>query len=249
MHASEYGVMRECEDAHWWYVALHELGIDTTRICLTGKVDAKLLDAGCGTGGFLEKVLETAPEMIGMEPSGFAFDELKSRKLERLVRGDLLRSPFASDSFDIVSSHDVIGLFAGETLEMAVHELCRMVRPDGYLILNLPAWQALLSDHDRFVGNKTRFTANQARKLLEAEGMKIEWHTYRMFLLFPAAVASRLIDRLKQRQEVTESDVIMPGPMINTILKSIMRLENAMIRIGIRLPWGLSLFIVARKNA
>jgi len=249
MHASEYAVMRACEDAHWWYVGLHEMTIDIIQKLIPTGAKCNLLDAGCGTGGLIEKSRACLPEIVGMEPSEHAFTELKSRKVENLVRGDLLRCPFSENSFDIVTSHDVIGLFAGHDLTLAVNQLCGMVKPEGYLILNLPAFQWLHSDHDRFVGNKTRFNAGQARTLLENENMQVVSITCRLFFLFPLVAASRLLDKLKRRSKVAHSDVKMPNAIINTILLGIMRLENRLIRLGIRFPWGLSLFVVARKNS
>ncbi|MFM7128088.1 MAG: class I SAM-dependent methyltransferase [bacterium] len=248
MHASEYAVMRACEDAHWWYVGLHDITLETMKKLTPAGAPGRWLDAGCGTGGLIEKSAGVMPEIIGMEPSEHAFTELKSRQAQNLVRGDLLRSPFPANAFDIVTSHDVIGLFAGHDLSQAVNQLCRMVRPGGHLILNLPAFQFLHSDHDRFVGNQTRFNARIARTLLENENMQVVSITCRLFFLFPLVAASRLLDQFKKRSEVTQSDVKMPNAMINTVLLGILRLENRLIRLGICFPWGLSLFVVAQKR-
>ncbi len=249
MHASEFSVMRACEDTHWWYVGLHEITLDFINQLAVPGDNSQFLDAGCGTGGFIEKCSNSHPEIVGMEPSEFAFNELKSRETELLARADLLRSPFPDNSFEIVLSHDVIGLFSGEQLKLGVKQLCRMVRPGGFLILNLPAFQWLISSHDKFVGNKTRFQRDLIKALLEAEGMEIQTSTYRLFFLFPLVAASRLIDRCRNRGEVTHSDVRMPNAMVNRILLWTLRMENRLIRKGIRFPWGLSIFVIARKKA
>ena len=100
MHASEFSVMRACEDTHWWYVGLHEITLDFINQLAVPGDNSQFLDAGCGTGGFIEKCSNSHPEIVGMEPSEFAFNELKSRETELLARADLLRSPFPDNSFE-----------------------------------------------------------------------------------------------------------------------------------------------------
>ncbi|MFM1800929.1 MAG: hypothetical protein RJA81_281, partial [Planctomycetota bacterium] len=111
MDASEYGVMRKCEDSHWWYVALHEFVMDQLLQSIKGLVNPIVLDAGCGTGGLLERIENQGITACGLEPSPIAFQELNSRPLNALVQGDLLRTPFADSSFDTVSSQDVLCVF------------------------------------------------------------------------------------------------------------------------------------------
>jgi hypothetical protein len=86
--------------------------------------------------------------------------------------------------------------------------------------------------------------------MLERKGFTIALGTYRNTVLFPAAAAVRILKRLlPSRNAEIRSDVQpLPGP-INSALTSILIAENALIQRGLRLPFGLSIFCVARKPA
>src|SRR5690606_35045699 len=51
MEAAEYGLMDAAEDRMWWYRALHARLLRAIE-----GAEGPLLDAGCGTGGFLARV-------------------------------------------------------------------------------------------------------------------------------------------------------------------------------------------------
>lgn len=247
MHASEYRVMRQCEDRHWWYVGLHELVTRTLRTHRCGQ-SGRILDAGCGTGGWLASCRDVFPASIGLEYSPCAFQELESRGLGNLVRGDIRRIPFADRHFDGVTSCDVLCSLVGDDVETGFDELVRVVRPGGVLLLNLPAFRWLYSGHDAHVGNTIRFTRNEVTAGLRRRGMRIEYAGYRMSFLFPIAVTLRLFRRLiRQPENATASDVRMPHPLVNGTLVNILRFENALIRRGWRMPFGLSVFVLAIK--
>jgi SAM-dependent methyltransferase len=238
--------MRQCEDRHWWYVGLHELATSTLTEQLRVRPDGQVLDAGCGTGGWMAKCRDSAEQTIGLEYSPDAFRELESRGLPHLVRGDLRRMPFHDKVFDFVASFDVLGILHDAEAESAFDELVRLVRPGGRLMLNLPAFQWLRSDHDAFVGNRKRFTTREVSDALRRRGMQVECATYRMTFLFPIAAAVRVLKRsIRTAQAPAASDVRMPPVPINALLTSILRVENALIRRGWRLPFGLSVCVVA----
>ena len=53
----EYHLMDAVEDGMWWYRALH-----TRVLQALGRPRGRVLDAGCGTGGFLARLKAAWPE-------------------------------------------------------------------------------------------------------------------------------------------------------------------------------------------
>lgn len=248
MDPAEYRVIRESEDDHWWYLGLHDLVGGVVKKSIAFYPEPIILDAGCGTGGLLAKLQTLEGQFIGLEFSTHAFLQMKSRGLQSLVRGDSRLLPFKENSFDLILSMDVLCVFGQEEIPFVMKELYRVLKPSGKLILNLPAYPWLISGHDRFVGNKSRFYRSETIRGLKNSGFEIEQATYRNCFLFPLACLVRLLNRLiAGRENPTRSDVRTPGPFINRILSSILYFENSMIQRRIRFPFGLSLFIIARK--
>ena len=252
MHPSEYGVMSRCERDHWWYSGLHSLVGEILCRKMSHMQSPMILDAGCGTGGFLQKYQPEFECLIGMEPSDNAYTYLMKSDVKNLVKGDMLRIPFEAGSMDAIVSMDVLGVFQDAEISCAIREIVNALKHDGHLILNLPAYSWLMSGHDQFVGNKTRFTATAILDELKRAGLIVEYAGYRNTILFPVALVVRLTGRLmsslfKRQVEPTESDVKMPHEWINRILARILLFENGLICRGWRFCFGLSVFIVARK--
>jgi hypothetical protein len=120
----------------------------------------------------------------------------------------------------------------------------------GRLLLHVPAYDWLYSRHDVAVGTRQRFTAGQIRALLDELGLTRELLTYRMCLLFPLVVLSRLPSLLfgvRRSDGTAESDLNLPPPWLNVCLATMVRWENGLIAKGLRLPFGSSIIAVGRK--
>lgn len=252
MEPIEYTKMFENEDAHWWYAGLHECVLDAIA---RHKPSARrgdpsppvaLLDAGCGTGGMLRRVSESAavPRLAGMDASPIALDCCGRRGLRgRIVRASLDDPPFADESFDMILSLDVLYHSGVRDDREALARLCALLRPGGVIILNLPALDWLHGRHDKAVHTARRYTTGRVRERLESAGMRIEKLTYRSFFVFPLIALSRMAERGRDPEG---SDLATPAGWINSPLRFVQRIENRLLR-RISFPVGSSVFAVARK--
>ncbi len=124
------------EDAHWWYRGTRELA----RALLGDRfaTSTRLLDAGCGTGGFLrwaldEKRFETA---AGVDVSEQAVELARGRVPEADIRvAQVLELPFEGASFDLVACNDVLQHLPETEVERSLAELRRVLEPGGVLLV------------------------------------------------------------------------------------------------------------------
>jgi SAM-dependent methyltransferase len=231
------------EDEHWWYGALHRLVLTALRPA--GPV-LDLLDAGCGGGGMLARVRECFPAatLTGLDTSSRALELTRARDTGvTLVRGSVDALPFGDASFDAVLSLDVLDV-AGVDVRAALRELRRIVRADGRVILNLPAFDAFRGSHNLAVNSVHRFTRPRLEQLLVPAGLRIERATYWNTCLAPAIAAARWASRHRRRGEA-RSDLRPVSPPINRAFALLLRAELAVGRRA-GLPFGTSLFAVAR---
>ena len=248
MLETEYETMFGAEEGHWWYLGLHDQlqrAFARCRGLVTGP--GRVLDAGCGTGKVLELLGDVQP--VGLDLSATALALARRRAPFALTWASAVSLPFAAGSFDVAVSLDVLANVAPAEVPAALGELYRVLAPGGALILNLVAFQSLFSEHDRAVGVVRRYRAGEVRRLLAAAGFSIEILSYSNTILFPVAAVVRLWrKRPRLGAHVPVSDLSpLPGP-VNAVLASLRRLENYMIlRLGCAFPFGLSIFVVARK--
>ena len=89
-------------------------------------------------------------------------------------------------------------------------------------------------------------TAPVVERLLAEAGFTVEESFYRLGLLFPAAALRRLLAGRGGGPDA-RSDVGPVSALQNALLSAVMRLESSLAAAGLRLPFGLSVFCVARK--
>ena len=234
MESAEYARLHELEERHFWYVGLRAL-LDGALRRWGG---ARVLDAGCGTGGFLL----TCPGATGVDRSALALDYCVQRGLRRLAQADVARLPFRDATFDAVVSADVLYHRAVADDGAALAELARVVRPGGHVLLNLPAGRALRGAHDDFVHGARRYARADVSALAARAGLRPVRITSWNAALLPAAF---LVRRLS-RGGPARSDVSLPPAPLNAALAAWLRAEAACaLRLG--LPWGLSVFAVLQR--
>jgi len=236
MDAAEYALMDAAEDRMWWYRALH------ARLCaaLAGR-GGRILDAGCGTGGFLAALGLRRPDLVrfGVEWDATAAARARSKSEAALARGSVNALPFADDSFDAVVSADVL-CHTAVNPATALAELFRVLRPGGRLILNMPAYQWMLSAHDRRVHNVRRMTASATAAMVREAGFERVRVRYWNSLLFPLMLVQRKI--LSRGDAV--SDVAPFSPWLNATLHAMTQFER---RLPFPLPFGGSVLAIAEK--
>lgn len=98
---------------------------------ILGKVPktSKILDAGCGQGLLVEEFHRRGYDTQGI-------DAFYSSPLVK--KGDLLKSGFFDNSFEVILCLDMIEHFNLNQQEEVVKELTRILKPDGKIIFSIP---------------------------------------------------------------------------------------------------------------
>ncbi|MBK6942933.1 MAG: class I SAM-dependent methyltransferase [Planctomycetes bacterium] len=238
MDPSEYRRIFEHEDDHFWYRALHRLArreLERFRPRTTGRV----LDAGCGTGGFLARV---GGKTVGIDFSPIALAFASRRGLERLARADMTRLPFTDGTFDAVMSLDVLYHRAVADDAAALGECARVLVPGGIVVLNVPAHPELRGAHDAIIHTARRYSRDGVLALARSTGLDVVRVTGFNALLYPVAVTVRRL----RRGGPPRSDVEAVHPIVGSALSAVLAIETGLNR-WFDWPFGLSLFAVFRK--
>lgn len=189
MEPAEYALMDAAEDRMWWYRALH------ARLCdALADIRGRVLDAGCGSGGFLAALRMRRPDLtlFGLEWTITAATRARCKSGSGVACGNVNTLPFADRSFDATVCADVL-CHAAVDPATTLSELKRVLRPGGHLLVNIPAYQWMLSAHDRRVHNVRRLTAPAVATMLRSAGFDRVYARYWNGLLLPLMIAQRKI--------------------------------------------------------
>lgn len=256
MNPGEYEALSRAEERHAWFIGLHDAisrVLQQPRFALPPA--PRVLDAGCGTGAplrMLDALLK--PSLLaGFDRSSVALAIARTKVPHAVLWLDDLCAPAAACApLDLVMSMDVLCLTGMEKARPGLERLVAQLRPGGLLMLNLPAFEWLRSEHDVATHILERYVAADVRRLLQDLDLSVELLTYRVCLMFPAVVLRRLARRGAGKQRPvgeTRSDMHhIPGPVPNAIFLATLELENRALAAGFHWPWGSSVFAVGRKR-
>ncbi len=241
MFENVYKVNFELEDRYWWFVARNRIVLKLTFKYTNLVKNCKVLDFGCGTGGF-SSLLSKHFDVIGLDTSPLAIEFCRKRGLKNLFLG----------SIDDFPANDYLlkGVFALDVIEhidddrAILRKLFSILQKDGYLVITVPAFSWLWSSHDDLHMHKRRYTCSQLKQLLEETGLKIEFISYFNFFLFLPAVLKRLTVKNKTIEATSPVDPV--APFLNKIFRYVFESEKFILPF-INFPFGLSIVAIAKK--
>jgi len=130
--------------------------------------------------------------------------------------------------------------------QAALDSIFASLRPGGRLLLSVPAYQWLWSEHDERLHHQRRYVVAQINSLARSSGFVVDYISYHNCLLFPLSLLTRLLSRLSfGRLRVDENRV--PWAPVNALLRIIYSLERHLLKRRIRLPFGLSIIAILRR--
>ena len=167
------------------------------------------------------------------------------RGLGGLVRGSTMTLPFRNDTFDVVTSIDVLYI-RGVDDRVAMSEMRRVTKLGGLIVVNVPAFEMLRGRHDAAVHTRHRYRKSEVSGLLREHGFEVLKLSYWNTTLFPVMMAKRTMERLSRKGAPPASDMSdLPGP-VNRILTALMRVENRIL-LATGMPFGGSVFAVGMR--
>jgi SAM-dependent methyltransferase len=240
---SEFEAMLASDERHWWYRGRRRvLRAVLSRLGLPG--NARLLDAGCGSGRMLDE-LAAYGRVTGVDASRAAVAVARGRGHDVVV-AKVERLPFASSRFDLVTCLDVVEHTPDDRRTLS--ELRRVTRPGGRLLVTVPAYPSLWSAHDEVNHHYRRY---RRRSLLDAArdaGWTPVTSTHFNTLLLPPEALVRLAAR-RRPAGARRSDLERTPAWLDGVLELPMRVEAALVGRGVCLPAGLSLLALLRNEA
>lgn len=234
------------EGGHWWHSGMRDLTAVLLADALAGK-DQALLDAGCGTGGFLRWIAGTGAfsRLVGADLStralGLAQEQLPELELRLAPLHEL---PFADGTFDVVTVNDVLQHVPEDQVTAALRECARVLRSGGTLLIRTNgAWRARRERDDWRIYDRRTLAAR-----LELAGLQPERLTFAAMVPSLWAVARGQAPRTPRSAEDPPDGIPDPtSKLIDRVGRFAIAGERWWLARSLRpIPFGHTLFAVAR---
>jgi ubiquinone/menaquinone biosynthesis C-methylase UbiE len=183
---------------------------------------------------------------------GFDLSEIGPRIARQagrsVARASVTAVPFPSDSFDLVTSFDVLYSLEPPDERAAVAEMFRLLKPGGYAIVNVAALEFLKGDHSVLSRELRRYTKASLGSLLQKGGFTIVRLTYTNATLLPLLAVLRAIQRARglASESDAQREISVPSAAVNGLLSGVLWLESLWLR-RFNEPLGSSLLCLAQK--
>lgn len=203
---------------HWYYRAKAK----ALERMLPRPFNRIVMDVGAGSGYFSRHLAER-----GLIDETLCVDIGYERDREERVGGAMLRflkAPVACGA-DVALFMDVLEHVPDDAALLASY---RAYLPRAaHAIITVPAFRFLWSGHDVFLEHYRRYTLATLSDTIARAGYRLVQGHYFYGLVFPAAVAARLLSR--DRMEV-KSSLRRHGPLVNGLLSAACSVELPLMR-------------------
>lgn len=145
--ADQEDYYRLCVGAKDWKRKDLKKALDSIGTHHTSGDIAAMLEIGCGVADIVPH-LPAGIRYTGLDPADYCVNEARNAfPQHRFTTGYAEKLPFVDDSFDLVFSAQTLQMF--ERPLKALHEMARVVRPGGYILLVAPnletPWSTVVS--------------------------------------------------------------------------------------------------------
>ena len=221
------------DNGSWWYCGKKKLAQKLLRSFLLSK-DNVILDVGAGYGAMINALIPFG-QVTALEPDSTAKNALSKLPYIKVV-GSF--NELGSERFSLILAFDVVEHIEDDTAFLK--KLESLLKHDGIIIINVPAYQWLWSKHDLHNGHFRRYTITTLKNSLQKAGFSVIYKTYWNMLLFPIAALARLLN-------ISGGNTLHMHRFLNSVLSAIMSFETSFIP-TVKFPYGLSVVIVAHKK-
>lgn len=234
-YSIEIEKIRKAENKHFWFQSRRELILKNFNKFV--KKEGESIEIGSGTGSIARMLKDNGFNMsIGeIHFDGINYAKMNNDQEMNIYQFDITRNPF-KNHFDTVGIFDVLEHIENDNF--AIDNIKSMLKPNGILMLTVPAHMMLWCEDDNISNHFRRYNLNALKEMLTEKGFDI---------LFATNFFISILPLLYLRTKFKASSSITINPILNIILLSICRIENYLLQF-ITSRIGGSIIIVARKK-
>lgn len=223
-----------------------------SQVIKYAKNNSIILEVGCSSGYMLQRLMTTFPHglIIGADVVKEPLEQLaKKIPTVPLFRFDLTECPLPDNSVDIIVILNVLEHIEND--EIAIDHLYRILKPNGVVIIEVPAGPNLYDEYDKFLMHFRRYQLSKLVTMIKRKKFSPIKKSHLGFFLYPGFWLVKKYNRinsakfeLNQSNQV-ESNIKQTGK--SRLMRLAMRLELTLGRI-ISYPFGIRCLVTCKKT-
>lgn len=232
------------EENYWWFIGRRAI-LDRVLRRLVRHTNIAV-DIGCGSGRNMLMLQKYCDHVMGFDRSPAALKLAAARGFP-IACADGHALPLADSSVNLLCAFDVLEHLDDDI--QGLSEFQRVLQRGGLLLLNVPAYRFLWSEHDEALLHRRRYTASELHSKLTRSGFHVLRRSYTVFFPFFPIVAYRLFRGIFPKDPFAPraSHVMLPS-LLNKFFVGLLKIEAWMMG-AINLPFGTSIMVLAQRAA
>lgn len=210
--------------------------------------NAVIMEIGCSSGFLIKDLVKSFPlsAVVGVDVVKEPLYKLaKVLPGTPLIRFDLLRCPLPDQSVDVLVMLNVLEHIEDDV--RALENAYKLLKPGGSLVIEVPAGPRLYDNYDAELHHFRRYSASELKQKMINAGFNVVRQSHLGFLLYPAFVAVKLINKwLPTRRKTTVVRDQAGKTSSSMLVKLAMALETNYLA-KLHLPFGIRVLAVARR--
>lgn len=222
---------------HFWFKAKGQL--INLLLQKINKKDLTILNAGAGIGEDLETIRKFG-RIHAIDIEEKALELIPQELVHEKKICNICELPYENNFFDLAVAFDVLEHIEQDT--QATQEIYRALKPGGFFVFTVPAFQPLFSSRDQALGHHRRYNKKDIKKLLA--GFSFHELNYWSSSLFLPTLLIKLFKKQKNNQKI---NYLSPPKLINNIFYTFLKAENFLAKHHFALPPGTTLYGICQK--
>ncbi len=232
------------ETHHWWFKSRRKYILDYIN---NAPKNSKIIDIGCSSGILIKELVENGfaiENLYGIDISEVAIANCKANGIINSFVMDAQNIDL-HEKFDIIIASDCLEHLKYE--KKAISNWQSILKSGGTMLVFVPAFQSLWSDHDVVNMHYKRYTKGELERLLISENLEIIKSSYWNFFLFLPIYFYKRTSSFFQKNKTEVADISVGNEFINKILYEVLNIENKILKY-LNFPFGVSAFCVVKKK-
>ncbi len=209
-----------------------------------------ILEIGCSSGYMLQKLNQLFPHatLIGSDVVYKPLLELSKRLTIPLLRFDILQCPLPDNCIDAIILLNVLEHIEDDIATLK--QIYRILKPNGVLILEVPAGPHLYDAHDRICMHFRRYKLSALCELITQHGFTVANRSHLGTFIYPAFFLAKLWNKRLLKKSDTEQRQLMEKKIRRTsknkCLSALMEME-LMLGKWLSYPFGIRCMVTCIK--